>query len=222
MAGRAAGDLHLSVMNMGYFALQNYMEKQYPEVELDISISDDQIEAELLAALTFAELERVVQSSLYEAAVTQPVSLALTVTDDATIQELNKRYRQQDRPTDVLSFPLLDKPLVDAPGNQLWATSEEILEHEHVAKTKEDLPVFVTPSELPTNLGDIVISWPTVVQQARETKHSPAYELLYLLAHGVLHLVGYDDQTEAGYAAMVHLQESILQAVGRKEAPQDA
>lgn len=209
-------------MNEGYLALQNNMQKQYPEVELDISISDDQIEAPLLAALTFSELERVVQNTLYEAGVTQPVSLALTVTDDTSIQELNKRYRHQDKPTDVLSFPLPDKPLVDAPGNQLWATSEEDLEHEHLVETKEGLPVFVTPSELPTHLGDIVISWPTVARQAREAQHSPAYELLYLLAHGVLHLVGYDDQTEAGYATMVHLQESILQAMGWKEAPQDA
>jgi probable rRNA maturation factor len=129
---------------------------------------------------------------------------------------MNKRYRQQDKPTDVLSFPLLDKPLVNAPRDQLWLVPEE--DSEHVAETTGKPPVFVTPSELPTHLGDIVISWPTVVRQAKADGHSPAYELLYLLAHGVLHLIGYDDQTEAGYAAMVHLQESVLQAVGRKEA----
>ena len=208
-------------MNKGYLASQNYMEKQHPQVELDISIDDDEVEAAILRVLSLSELERVVQSTLHQARVTQPVSLALTITDDTAIQELNKRYRRQDKPTDVLSFPLLDKPLVDAPGNQLWATSEEDSEHEHLPETKQELPIFVTPSELPTHLGDIVISWPTVVRQAREAKHSAAYELLYLLAHGVLHLVGFDDQTEAGYAAMVHLQQSILQAVGRKETHQD-
>jgi len=196
------------------------MEKQYPQVELDISIDDDEIEAAMLQVLSFPELDHVVQGTLHEAGITQPVSLTLLVTDDAAIQKLNRRYRQQDKSTDVLSFPLLDQPLVNAPGDQLWATSEESEHNEsaHLSEAKEKLPAFVTPSELPTHLGDIVISWPTVVRQAGEGDHSPAYELLYLLAHGVLHLVGYDDQTEAGYAAMVHLQESILQAVGRKEA----
>src|SRR5438105_7099845 len=98
------------------------MEKHYPQVELDISIDDDEIEAAMLQILSLPELEHVVQGALYEAAITQPVSLTLLVTDDAAIQELNKRYRKQDKPTDVLSFPLLDKPLVSAPDDQLWAT----------------------------------------------------------------------------------------------------
>ena len=117
-------------MIKGYLALQNNMEKQYPQVELDISINDNEIEAAMLQVLSFPELERVAQHTLYEAGVTQPVSLTLLVTDDAAIQELNKRYRQQDKPTDVLSFPLLDKPLVNAPDEQLWATFEEDPEHE--------------------------------------------------------------------------------------------
>ena len=66
---------------------------------------------------------------------------------------------------------------------------------------------------MPTNLGDIVISWPTVTRQAEQAGHSPSYELLYLLSHGTLHLVGYDDQTEEGYQAMVRLQESIMQDI---------
>ncbi len=66
------------------------------------------------------------------------------------------------------------------------------------------------------NLGDIVMSWPTIVQQAKEAGHSSLYELLYLLAHGVLHLVGYDDHTEAGYQAMVRIQEAVLKEIGQK------
>jgi probable rRNA maturation factor len=74
----------------------------------------------------------------------------------------------------------------------------------------------VTPPELITNLGDIVVSWPTVLRQAASAGHSPDYELLYLIAHGVLHLVGYDDQSEAGYQKMVALQQSVLESAGRK------
>ena len=65
-------------------------------------------------------------------------------------------------------------------------------------------------------LGDIVISWPTVQRQAREAGHDAIYELLYLTAHGTLHLIGYDDSSEAGYAAMVQIQERVLQIMGQK------
>jgi len=52
-----------------------------------------------------------------------------------------------------------------------------------------------------------------VLRQAAQAGHDPVYELLYLLSHGTLHLVGYDDQTEAGYEAMVRLQETVLQEI---------
>jgi probable rRNA maturation factor len=151
----------------------------------------------------------VVLRTLQSARVAQPVMLTLLITDDDGIREMNTQYRQQDKPTDVLSFPLLEKPLVDAPSEQLWSvpTSEE---------TAQETPPFVTPPDMVTNLGDIVMSWPTLVQQAKDAGHSELYELLYLLAHGVLHLVGYDDQTEAGYQAMVSIQEAVLKEIGQK------
>jgi len=52
------------------------------------------------------------------------------------------------------------------------------------------------------------------VRQAARAGHRPAWELAYLLAHGVLHLVGYDDHTDAGYAAMVAHQEAVLTLAG--------
>ena len=198
-------------MIKGYLALQNNMEKQYPQVELDISIGDDEIEAAMLEVLSLPELERVVQGTLYEADVTQPVSLTLLVTDDAAIQELNKRYRQQDKPTDVLSFPLLEKPIVSAPADQLWMPPD-LLSGEEIQTQK----AFVTPPDRTMHLGDIVISWPTVIRQASEVGHNPAYELLFLLSHGVLHLIGYDDQTEAGYQSMIGLQQAVMEALGQK------
>jgi probable rRNA maturation factor len=65
-----------------------------------------------------------------------------------------------------------------------------------------------------TPLGDIAISRDAVSRQAAQGGHRPAWELAYLLAHGVLHLVGYDDHTEAGYAAMVGYQEAALRDAG--------
>jgi len=194
------------------------MQEEHVLVELDIDVINDEIEAAISKILSPAEMERVVQYTLEKAGIVQPVMLTLLISDDETIRDLNKQYRQQDKPTDVLSFPLLDEPLIDVPAEQLWLVPDEEMDEEtseqpEMAKKK---PVFVTPSEIPTVLGDIVISWPTVLKQAQQVGVRPAYELLYLLSHGVLHLVGYDDQTEAGYQAMVQLQQAVLEAVDQK------
>jgi large subunit ribosomal protein L21 len=63
-------------------------------------------------------------------------------------------------------------------------------------------------------LGDIAISHETATRQAAQAGHSLGWECAYLLAHGVLHLVGYDDKTDAGYQAMTARQEKILAELG--------
>ncbi|SRR6266516_500750 len=190
------------------------MQEQYPQIEFSINTGNDEQNAAIEQVLDSCTVEPVVKNTLQAAGVTQPVMLTLLITGDDAIRELNRQYRQQDKPTDVLSFPLLDKPLVDAPADQLWMTPEG--EEGNQAVQERSRPVFMTPPELPANLGDIVISWPTILRQADEAGHSSTYELLYLIAHGVLHLVGYDDRSEAGYSAMVHIQQSVLEATGQK------
>jgi len=64
--------------------------------------------------------------------------------------------------------------------------------------------------EDPLHLGDIAISRDAVVRQAAAAGHSVAWECAYLFAHGLLHLMGYDDSTDAGYRAMVAHQEAVL------------
>jgi probable rRNA maturation factor len=188
------------------------MAKYDAQVELSIDLGDDKSNKAFQQLLRSLALKAVVNQTLRKAGITQPVTLTLLITSDETIQALNKQYRQQDKPTDVLSFPLLDKPIVNAPADQLWMPPEE-------ASETASKQVFVTPSELATNLGDVVISWPTVVRQAAQTDHSPTYELLYLLSHGVLHLIGYDDQTEAGYQAMIRIQQAVMDAIEGKTSP---
>jgi len=90
--------------------------------------------------------------------------VSLLFTDDEPIRCLNKKYRHVDRPTDVLSFPMLE---IDAP---------------------QDLANQLIP------LGDIVISLETAARQASEAGHSLQKELAILLCHGFLHLLHYDDQ----------------------------
>jgi probable rRNA maturation factor len=187
--------------------------QQHSQIELYITLGDDQQNTLIEQQLSSVDLDGVVARTLQAVGITQQVMLTLLITDDEGIREMNAQYRQQDMPTDVLSFPLLEKPLAKAPADQLWMAQE----NEDIAKTTErQAPAFITPPGMITNLGDIMMSWPTIVRQAAEAGHSAMYELLYLLSHGVLHLVGYDDHTEAGYQAMVSIQQSVMQTVGQK------
>ena len=112
--------------------------------------------------------------------------LTLRLTDDAEIQALNAQYRQQDKPTDVLSFASLE---VDSPALPL----------------DQDNPLY---------LGDIVISVPTAQQQALAQNHSLATELAWLAVHGFLHLLGWDHPDEASLERMVKQQELLLRDSG--------
>lgn len=181
----------------------------HPELELYVDVGNDRTNASVQALLDTLPIDQTIERTLQAAGISEPIMLTLLITNDETIKDMNKQYRQLNKPTDVLSFPLLERPLVNAPAEQLWQPQEG----EEAATTETP---FVTPPELVTNLGDIVISWPTVQRQAAEVGHSAAYELLYLLSHGVLHLIGYDDMSEVGYQAMVGIQQSVLQSLDQK------
>jgi probable rRNA maturation factor len=178
-----------------------------------------------------AMLERVATLALAGAGVDLAVELSVLITDDERLRALNRDFRGRDEVTDVLSFPLLEAPLVHAPASELWGppadvetmrnreTHSGVVEYAHERgdppdETDERLGAsrvaFVAPPELPLHLGDIAISAPKAERQAAAAGHGPAWELAYLLAHGVLHLVGYDDHTEDGYGAMVAIQEDVL------------
>lgn len=199
--------------------------------------------AESLFGLDDDALRRVVSCALARVGVAQPVEISLLLTGDNGLRGLNRDYRGKDEPTDVLSFPLLEEPLADAAPDELWQTAEESgfadgedgedgeavsTEEEHATDEghandglltsdgEEDDGVFafITPEDDALHLGDIAISRDAVARQAAQAGHSPAWELAYLLAHGVLHLAGFDDHTDAGYRAMVAHQEAALAAAG--------
>lgn len=110
--------------------------------------------------------------------------LALRLTHDADIQQLNGAYRHQDRPTDVLAFAALEAPL---PG-----TTDLYLEQ----------PVY---------LGDIVISVETAQRQATEAGHGLEVELLWLATHGLLHLLGWDHPDEESLNQMLSKQADLIE-----------
>jgi probable rRNA maturation factor len=73
---------------------------------------------------------------------------------------------------------------------------------------------FVLPPDQPANLGDVVVSYPRAIAQAEEFGHSPERELGYLVAHGVLHVLGYDHEEEADRRHMRQREEEALGAIG--------
>ncbi|MEO1210920.1 MAG: rRNA maturation RNase YbeY [Cyanobacteria bacterium J06638_20] len=119
----------------------------------------------------------------------QQYEVTIRLTDDAEMQTLNATYRQLDQPTDVLSFAAMETAM---PG------SEAML------------------AEVPLYLGDIVISVETAARQAIAQHHSLDVELIWLTAHGLLHLLGWDHPEAASLQRMIEQQEDMLQLVGCK------
>ena len=110
----------------------------------------------------------------------QPVELTLLFTDDAAMRALNRTWRGEDKPTDVLSFP------APAPAG----------------------PQAFRP------LGDIAFAFETVSREAEAERKSLAQHAAHLIVHGVLHLLGYDHETEAGAEMMERLEIEALARLG--------
>lgn len=125
---------------------------------------------------TCFEEEKLLATNLY---------VSVTLTDLKHIQEINKTYRNIDKATDVLSFPMFEK--------------EEL---EHLIQNQKN--------EVEDVLGDIIISLPKVEEQAKEYGHSFQRELAYMLVHGFYHLMGYDHIEEEEKKKMRPKEEAIL------------
>ncbi|MDQ6673189.1 MAG: rRNA maturation RNase YbeY [Chloroflexota bacterium] len=113
-------------------------------------------------------------------------AISLHLVGDETIRKLNADHRGVDAHTDVLSFPLHD------PNGMR----------------------FVLPPGQPANLGDVVVSHPTAVAQAATFGHSVDREIGYLVAHGVLHVLGYDHEDVEDRRRMRSREEEALRPLG--------
>ncbi|WP_372003227.1 rRNA maturation RNase YbeY [Tistrella mobilis] len=119
-------------------------------------------------------------SDLLERVEDRLIEISVTLTDDAAVRELNREWRDKDRPTNVLSFPA---EAIDPDDPE---TIDDVLD--------------LLPAEAPLMLGDVVVAAETVrAEAARQGKVSRAH-LMHLVAHGLLHLLGHDhvedDQAE--------------------------
>ena len=109
--------------------------------------------------------------------------VSVTICDNNFIQEMNKEYRNIDRPTDVISFAFMDN---DKMMKKMLHTSGSLA------------------------LGDIYISYEKASEQAKEYSHTMKREFSFLFVHGLLHLLGYDHMSKEEEDIMFPLQEKIL------------
>ena len=115
--------------------------------------------------------------------------ISITLTTPEHIHEINKQYRNVDKETDVLSFPMFEKQELDE------KIKNQKFEYEDV-------------------LGDIVISIERVKGQAKEYGHSFEREFSYMIVHGFYHLMGYDHIEEQDKVIMRPKEENILNKLG--------
>ena len=132
-------------------------------------------------------LRQAVKLTLIHTGVSSPVELGLVIAGDDTVHELNRSYRNVDSTTDVIAFALSER----------GANAE----------------AFITPPDDVIHLGEVIISYPQAKRQAKEHRHPLEKELALLVAHGVLHLLGYDHELPEQGEKMRAMECKILDAV---------
>ena len=153
------------------------------ETEVDVELGFDY---EALA-------KRVIEFALEHEEFPYECEVNLTLTDNEGIREINRTYREIDKPTDVLSFPLIN---YEKAGD--FSALEENYDDNFNPDTGEIM------------LGDIIISIEKVKEQADSYGHSIEREFAFLILHSMLHLFGYDHMTEEEAAIMEEKQKIIL------------
>ena len=153
-------------------------------VEIDILIEDDRWAALGLDALA----EEAVTAALAGAGIKPGSDVSILACDDARIAALNEQFRGKPTPTNVLSWPAEDlSPAIDG--------------------------ARPLPPQVP-ELGDIAISYDTCAREAAETGKKLPDHVTHLIIHGVLHLLGYDHETDKEATLMEELEIKTLETLG--------
>jgi probable rRNA maturation factor len=142
------------------------------------------IEEEFRGLLDEGWVRRTTRYLLKAEGVAPPYEVGLVFTDSETVRQLNRDYRDVDEPTDVLAFYML--PQKDADDS------------------------FALPPDAVTRLGEVIISCPQAVQQAKEQGHTVKQELALLVVHGILHLLGYEHEKPEEERRMREREEELL------------
>lgn len=137
--------------------------------------------------------EKVINYCIEREKFPYEAEINLTLTDNEGIHIINKEYRDIDRATDVLSFPMLS---YETPGDFSFLMDEN----------DDDF----NPDTGEAILGDIIISVDKVREQAEEYEHSELREFAFLITHSMLHLFGYDHMEPEEAEVMENKQRQIL------------
>lgn len=136
----------------------------------------------------------VIQEALKVETCPYEAEVNLVLTTDEEIRKMNKRFRSIDKVTDVLSFPMIPFPYPADYGI--------------IVEMEDDC---LNPDTKELMLGDIMIAIPRLKEQAALYGHSQTREYAFLIAHSMLHLLGYDHMSEEEAATMERKQEEILE-----------
>ena len=150
--------------------------------EEEIEIS---VEEEFRGVVDEGWVRKIAQAVLKVEGVAHPYEVSLVFTDSETVQQLNRDYRGMDEPTDVLAFYMLPQGEGD--------------------------DSFALPPDEVSRLGEVIISYPQAMEQAREQGHSPERELALLIIHGIFHLLGYDHEEPEGEDEMRKKEKELLE-----------
>jgi len=149
------------------------------------------VEEEFSQVVNEVWVKKVVRQVLKAEGVIPPYEVSLVFTDSETVRQLNREYRGVDEPTDVLAFYMLPQKIADSS--------------------------FVLPPDGVTRLGEVIISYPQAVAQAREQGHSLERELALLVIHGTLHLLGYDHEESGEERKMRAREKELLEKYSPKQ-----
>lgn len=134
-------------------------------------------------------------------------NVSVVIADDESVAELNRAHRGLDETTDVLSFS-------NRHSGKYYGDDE-------AHTLADDDAEFVLPPGFSADLGEVVVSYPQVERQAREAGHTAQKELAIMLAHGILHLLGYDHERQAEAAEMFSIQAKAIAALDHRQLTTD-
>jgi probable rRNA maturation factor len=159
------------------------------DVELDIGLEwsscgfgHQEVEKAVDAAVKFTAIPELADPPV-------PVSVSIKLSNDEEVHALNKEWREKDKPTNVLSFPMLDDDELDA-----------LVEGEY------DAPEIM--------LGDIILAYGVCETEAADKGIPVAYHATHLVIHGMLHLLGHDHIEDDEAEAMEVLEVKALASLG--------
>lgn len=164
-----------------------------PNYTIDITINDDRWVTSPLTSPQDIEkffFEKTYTLLSFLKIECDNIELSIVLCNNSMIQKLNSDYRGKDKPTNVLSFPCEDRTMI-----------ESLLKHNQ-------------PHYVPIPLGDVVLSYDKVCEEAVNFGISAFNHLTHLFIHGLLHLLGYDHMTDGEAEEMESIEIEVLKIFG--------